>query len=340
MVRIGLVGIGFMGMIHYLAYQQIRGGRVAAICSRDARKRGGDWRSIRGNFGPPGARMNLSGVKRYRRLEELLADHEVDVVDVCLPTNLHADAAVAVLGAGKHVLVEKPIALGLRDADAMLRAAKRAGKLLLVAHVVPFFAEFAYALKAIQSGQYGRLLAAHFKRITAIPDWSAEAVDAANTGGPAVDLHVHDAHFIALACGVPRAVMATGCERDGFVRHLESLYIYGGDGPPVSCSAGSLGQPGRPFSHGFDLHFEQAALSFELGARPLTLLTADGKIRQPRLRGSDPVQVFEAELQAAIDGLAAGQEPAALSGRLARDALSMCRRECQSARIGRPVRVL
>src|SRR5437764_4784004 len=137
MVRIGIVGIGFMGMIHYLAARKLKGARVTALCSRDARKLAGDWRGIRGNFGPAGTQMDLSKVKKYAHLDDLLADPDIDLVDVCNPTHLHPDTALAALKAGKHVLVEKAIALESKDADAMVKAAGRAGKLLMVAHVLP-----------------------------------------------------------------------------------------------------------------------------------------------------------------------------------------------------------
>ena len=95
MIRIGLVGIGFMGMIHYLAARKLKGARVTAICSRDARKLAGDWRGIRGNFGPLGEKMDLGGIKRYARLNDLLADPDIALVDVCNPTHLHAETALA-----------------------------------------------------------------------------------------------------------------------------------------------------------------------------------------------------------------------------------------------------
>src|SRR5262245_17764267 len=126
MIRIGIVGVGFMGMIHYLAARQLQGGRVAAVCSRDPKKLAGDWRGIQGNFGPPGQMMDLSGVKKYDRLEALLADPDIDLIDVCNPTDLHPATAIQALRAGKHVLVEKAIALAPADADAMVRAAAEA----------------------------------------------------------------------------------------------------------------------------------------------------------------------------------------------------------------------
>src|SRR3954464_14010923 len=111
MVRIGIVGLGFMGMIHYLAARKLKGARVTAVCSRDPKKLAGDWRSIRGNFGPPGQMMDLSKVKKYDQIDALLNDPDIDLVDVCNPTHLHAETALAALKAGKHVLVEKAIAL-------------------------------------------------------------------------------------------------------------------------------------------------------------------------------------------------------------------------------------
>src|SRR4051794_26358822 len=71
MVRIGLVGVGFMGMIHYLAARKLRGAKVTALCSRDTKKLAGDWRGIRGNFGPPGEQMDLGKIKKYQRLDDL-----------------------------------------------------------------------------------------------------------------------------------------------------------------------------------------------------------------------------------------------------------------------------
>jgi predicted dehydrogenase len=97
--------------------------------------------------------MDLRKLQRYSNFDDLLNDPEVDLIDVCTPTNLHADMALRALAAGKHVLVEKAISLEARDADAMLKAAGRAGKLLMVAHVLPFFPEFAFAAEAIRSGE-------------------------------------------------------------------------------------------------------------------------------------------------------------------------------------------
>ncbi|MBX9679634.1 MAG: Gfo/Idh/MocA family oxidoreductase [Gemmataceae bacterium] len=340
MVRIGIVGIGFMGMIHYLAARKLQGAKVVAICSRDEKKLAGDWTTIQGNFGPRGEMMDLSGIKTYRDLRDMLADPEIDLIDVCNPTNLHPEYAKQALRAGKHVLVEKAIALSAKDADAMLAAAREAKRLLMVAHVLPFVPEFAYAAEAVRSKRFGRLLGAHFRRIISQPDWSADIGDASKTGGPAVDLHIHDTHFIGLLCGVPGHVMSTGVVRNDAVDYLTTQYLYGPGGPAVTCSSGAVAMKARPFVHGFELYLEKATLTFESGVLPLTVLHADGTAESPKSEGADDATAaFTNELQAAVEGVKAGKEPDLLSAKLARDALVLCWKEIESVKTGKAVAI-
>ncbi len=338
MVRIGLVGIGFMGWIHYLATRSVTGAAVTAICSRDKRKLAGDWTSIRGNFGPPGEMVDLGNVKKCESLDAMLADPDIDLIDICNPTHLHPETAIAALQAGKHVLVEKAIALDPAQADAMLAAAKKANRLCMVAHVLPFVPEFAFAAEVANSKRCGKLLGGQFKRIISKPNWSADIADATKTGGPAIDLHIHDTHFIALLAGAPTAVFSTGIVENDAVQYLNTQYLYGPNGPTIACSSGALAMPGRPFVHGYEIYLESATLLFESGVCPLTVLSADGKSSQPELQGgNDPTAAFVLEIQAAVDAVGNGKAPELLSARVARDALSMCHKECESVKTGRIV---
>lgn len=339
MVRIGIVGIGFMGYIHYLAAQKVSEAKVAAVCSRDPVKLSGDWRSIRGNFGPPGAQMDLSGVKKYAALDDLLDDPDIDLIDVCNPTAQHPDTAIRALRAGKHVLVEKAIALTTADADTMVAEAKKANRLLMVAHVLPFFPEFAFAYDAVRTGRFGKLLGGHLTRVIAKPDWSAAIGDADATGGPAVDLHIHDTHFVGLIAGVPQAVSSTGLVNGSSVDYLTTNYLYAPGGPALSCSSGAVATKGRQFVHGYELYFEKATLSYSSGGVPLTVFTPDGKSEQPTLGDGDPVAAFTTEIQTAVDAVKSGDMPPLLSGQLARDALVLCFKECESVKTGKPAAV-
>jgi predicted dehydrogenase len=255
--------------------------------------------------------------------------------------------AVRALEAGKHVLVEKPIALSIAEADAMVAAAETAGKLLMVGHVLPFFPEFAVGVEAVQSQRYGPLRAAHLMRVISKPDWSSGIADPERSGGPAIDLHIHDTHYIGLICGVPRAVHSRGVVENGAVVHLSTQYLYDTQNLAVSCVSGALSQSGRPFAHGFELYFDRVTLAFEfanLGGRghvamPLSVILPDGTVENPDLGAGDPVESFARELTVAAAAVATGHEADRLSGTLARQALKLCLAEIQSVKTGKVIEV-
>lgn len=348
MIRIGLVGIGFMGYTHFTAAAKLKGAKITAIASGNAKKLAGDWRGVRGNFGPPAGQVDLSKVKKYSEFEALLADPDIDLVDICTPPDQHEEMALAALKAGKHVFVEKPIALEAAAADRMVAAAKKVGKMLLVGHVLPFFAEFGFLAEAVRSGKYGKLRAAHFRRVIAKPDWSNDMASEAKTGGPAVDLHIHDTHFISLICGVPKAVQSRGIVENGFAQYLTTQYVFDDPTLAVSSVSGGIAAKGLEFAHGFEAYFDKATIQYE-GAtlakawtlhKSLVVITNDGKATAPKLKaGGEWYSAFTAELQAACDGIAKGEEPRLLSGTLARDALKLAHLETKSAVTGKAVAV-
>ena len=337
MIRIGIAGIGFMGMTHYSAAKKVSGGAVTAIATRNPKKRAGDWTMIQGNFGPRGGNEDLSGVKTFESADEMIADPDIDLVDVCLPNDRHTDTAIRALEAGKHVLVEKAIALSIEAADRMVATAEKTGKRLMVAHVLPFFPEFAFALEAIRGGEYGSVKAAHFRRHISRPDWSAAMTDADKTGGPVVDLHIHDTHFISLAFGTPKRVSSRGLLKENAAEYVVTQYLYDAPEPVVSATSGSLSQASRPFTHGFEIYFDKATLMYEAGS-PLTLYGPDGVV-EPELGSADPVDAFTTELQHAVDVVAGKRSPGVLDAAPARDALALVLKEEESVRRGTPIEV-
>jgi predicted dehydrogenase len=347
MLNIGIAGIGFMGMIHYLAYGRIRGAKVRAICEQDPKRLAGDWRSIKGNFGPPGEVMDLAGVARYANLDELLADPNLDAIDICLPPAFHCRTAVAALKAGKHVFCEKPIALESSDAKRMVETAKACGKQLLIGHVLPFFPEYRFAYKTITSGKYGRMLGGHFKRIISDPVWLPDFYNLEKVGGPMLDLHVHDAHFIRLTCGMPRQVQTAGVMRGDAVERFSTQFLFDDPRMIATAASGVIAQQGRPFTHAYEIYLEGATLLFDYAAlpkvgdatTPVTVLLDKGKVERPKIAGGDTVDVFVAELTEAVRSLTANVPSPILSADLARDALALCHKQTESARKGKPVKV-
>ncbi len=343
MPRIGIAGIGFMGMIHYLAYQRLADAEVAAIASRDPKKRSGDWTGIQGNFGPAGTQMDLGSAACYETLDAMLADDSLDVIDLCLPPALHGDAAVRALEAGKHVIVEKPVALTVAEADRMLAAAESSGKQLLVAQVLPFFPEYRFAYEAITSKRYGEFRGGVFKRIISDPSqgWLPDFFDPTTVGGPAVDLHIHDAHFIRTVCGMPRGVFTTGRLRGEVAEFFATQFLFDDPDLHVTAICGVIPQAGREFTHAFEIHLERATLLYDLaGVRdqpagtPLVVLGEDGSVEQPELVGGDEIDAFGRELSEALNAIDKGTASPLLSGTLARDALLMCHGQTESIKSG------
>ncbi|MGL4594763.1 MAG: Gfo/Idh/MocA family protein [Thermoguttaceae bacterium] len=338
MLKIGITGIGFMGMIHYLAYQNIPGVQVSAICEKIPERLRGDWTKIKGNFGPQGTQMDLSGVKTYSEMSDMLADDSLDLIDVCLPPNVHAEATIAALNAGKNVLCEKPIALKLSEAEKMFAAAERNKKLLMVAHVLPFFVSHAFVYEAVRSGRFGKLLGGHFNRVISDPTWLPDFYNLDKIGGPLLDLHIHDAHFIRLLFGMPQIIQSVGRLRGEVPEYFNSQFLFDDPSLVVTATSGVIFQQGRPFTHGYEVHFEKATLLHESFSQvPPTILTDDGKVEQAKLPALDEIAVFAQELTDVTDSVKRETVSPTLDGRLALDALIIATKEMESVRTRKPV---
>jgi predicted dehydrogenase len=341
MIKVGITGIGFMGMIHYLSYQKLRGVKVVAMCELDAKRLKGDWRGIQGNFGPPGKKMDLSGIATYQNFDEMLANDKIDVVDVTLPPGLHSQTACHALKAGKHVFCEKPMALTPKECDKMVRAADKANRQLMVGHVLPFLPEYAWAYKVVQSGKYGQLLGGHFRRVISDPAWLTHYWDEHRIGGPMLDLHVHDAHFIRLLFGMPVSLTTSGRLRGNLAEFWNTNFRFPDPNIVVQATSGTINQQGRPFNHGFEIHLEEATLQFEFAvlgkeAKYLcvpTLLDRKGKVHQAKMPTGDPMMnAFSAELKAVAQSIKTGIPNPILNATLARDAIKICNMQTQSLR--------
>ena len=336
MLKVGILGCGFMGWIHWNAYQQTEGIEVAAICTKEAHRLAGDWTDIKGNFGPPGKQVDLSKIATYSDMEEFVKNDALDLVDICLPPALHAAAIEFAAAAGKQVFCEKPLGLNVELCDRAVDACKNYDRMLMVGHVLPFFPEYQLARTIIDSGEYGNLLGGSFRRVISDPTWLPDFYDPNKIGGPLFDLHVHDAHFIRLLFGMPHNVYSSGRMRGSVVEYCVSTFGFVND-YVVNCTSGVVQQQGRPFNHGFEIHLEQATLQFEFASlsegseqMPLKILKPDGSIEYPHVDDGDPVNAFVAEIEEVRDAVLAGVVSPILSGELARDAIRMCQAQHES----------
>lgn len=329
-MRSGVVGVGFMSWIHYLAYQRSDLAEMVAFCSRDPKKRSGDWRGIQGNFGPPGEQIDVSGMNVFATLDEMLEDETIDLIDICLPPSLHPEAIRKCLAAGKHVLCEKPLALDAATAEAL--AAEADPGQLMVAHILPLMPEFGLIAEAAADGRWGRPIAGRFKRTIGPPDWIPDFYDRSSVGGPLIDLHVHDAHLIRLLFGMPQAAHTVSRRKEGVPMFYETVFEFDDPELVVSAGGGVIDSPARPFTHGYEVSFEKATIQFEFAGYndgstmlvPVTVMHADGSVEKPEMGDGDPVTSFVAEVDAAARTVDQGEISPILDAKTAADALRIC----------------
>ncbi len=332
MLKVGIVGVGFMGMIHYLAYQRIEGVKVVALCESFFKERlTGDWTKIKGNFGPQGEMMDLTGVATYDNFDDLLKDENVDVVDICLPPAAHAAHTIKALQAGKNVFCEKPISLKADEGVAMVEAAEKSGKLLMIGHVLPFFDAFNYIYQAKITNKFGKCLGGNFTRVISDPTWLKNFYSMNGSGGPMLDLHVHDAHFIRTMFGMPKAVQSVARLRGDVPEYFNTQFIYDDPSLVVTATSGCIMQQARPFTFSYEVHFEKATVFTDcFNQVPVTVLLEDGTIEKPEFPAGDDITPFVNELTEARNCFVAGKPSSMLDGSLARDALTLCHKEIEA----------
>ena len=228
----------------------------------------------------------------------------------------------------------------------MVAAAEKAHRQVLVGHVLPFFPEYVHARKLIDSGKYGRPLGGSFKRVISDPLWLKDFYDPRRVGGPLVDLHVHDAHFIRLVFGMPTSLISQGRRRGDVVEYCNTQFQFANPDLVVSATSGVINQQGRPFTHAYEIHLEKATLQFDFAAftdkaelMPLKVLTSKGEVLRPDLGDGDPVRAFEAEIQEAVRSIQTKKPSTILSGDLARDAIVLCQLQSKSVLSGKSVKV-
>lgn len=192
-MRIGIVGAGSMGHAHAAGWSEAGADIVGVVSNhRDSAE----------------ALAQTVDARALSSFEELLA--EVDVVDLCVPTDLHRDMTVEAARAGKHVVCEKPMALSTEDGRSMIEACRESGVRLFVAHVLRFFPQYRAAADAVNAGRVGDLGVMRFKRVSYPPKGTEQGwfADEARSGGMIFDLMIHDLDYARWLAGDVERVFA------------------------------------------------------------------------------------------------------------------------------------
>jgi predicted dehydrogenase len=331
-IGVGVIGFGFMGRTHLAAYRAAdRAGfpnRVLALCDRDLARIGGGAFQLgnleQGNGNP---REGIAGLAVHADPAELLADERIELVSICTPTDTHVALALQALAAGKHVVVEKPVALRARDVARLAAAAKRARRTCMPAMCMRFWPGWSWLKEQVGSRAFGRVRSAVFRRLAAPPSWSRGFYgNAKKSGGALFDLHVHDADFVRHCFGAPAAVASTGS-----LDHLTTCYRFARGPEHVVAEGGWDHTPGFPFFMGFTVVFERATAEFALG-RGLAL-SREGRTEPVELPSSTG---YDGEIRHAL-AVVAGRTKLRATVDEAVGLVAMLEAERRSLETGRPV---
>src|SRR5262245_47319380 len=192
-LRVGVIGAG-IGATHLAAYNQLPQVEVVALAGLDDDR----VRRVAAEYKVP---------QTYREYEQLLSAPGIDAVSVCLPNILHAPVTIDALRAGKHVLVEKPLARNADEGRAMIEAAQAADRVLMIAFNHRYRADVQWIKQYVESGALGKIYyaKAHWMRRAGIPRLGSWFVSKEQSGGgPLVDLGVHVLDMAMYLIGEPR----------------------------------------------------------------------------------------------------------------------------------------
>ncbi len=171
MTRVAVIGVGSMGRNHARVYHEMPDVTLVGVADQDAAA-----------VAQIGDRF---GCHTYTSPVEMLEREKPDAVSVAVPTHGHPEVVADALAAGCHVLVEKPIAATLDEADRMIRAAAEAGRVLMVGHIERFNPAVIELRSRIAEGQLGRLFQCHARRLGPFPPRIRDV-------GVVIDLGTHD----------------------------------------------------------------------------------------------------------------------------------------------------
>ncbi len=305
-MKLAVIGLGFMGRTHLQALRNISGVEVVAVASDDPVALSGDLTAAAGNLGTAGEVFDFSSMRKYSDWQDAVRDPGADAVDICLPTHLHAPAAIAALEAGKHALVEKPLALNGEEADRILAAAAKSGRVLMTAQVLRFFPDYLPLIGLQRTGKLGPVRCAVFRRRCAAPAWGAWLSDPAKSGGGVFDLLIHDVDMALHLFGPPLAVSASGyVDLSKGIDFLAGQLHYR-DERTVLITGGWHHPRAYPFSMEYTVCFEDGTIDYSSDGRPPKLYRADGGEEILKVAHKDG---YQAEIEYFVECVAGNRKP-------------------------------
>jgi predicted dehydrogenase len=336
MIRIAVVGLGFMGKTHLGIYNSLHNAEITALCDKSPDRVNLTSLDGGGNIDTSGGSVDFSDVQKYTDFDEMLDAGGFDAVDITLPTDTHVMFASKALKAGYHVFVEKPLALDYESAMLIAATAEESGKICSVGQCLRFWPLYTEVKKIIDSRQFGSIRHAEFGRYSPPATWAVEGWlgKSGRSGGASLDLHVHDVDMILNLFGKPRSVRSVGVpDGSGFFSHISTVYQY----PDISVtSTGGWGfAPTFPFNMRALYVFEKATVEMDISKEhPVMVFPNKGEPYPLDLPEGDG---YHFELIDFLERCESGEVSKDVSPSVAAESIRLVELEVQSAHEGREI---
>jgi predicted dehydrogenase len=302
MLRIGIVGTGFMARTHAQRYADRDDVEVGAVVSRS------DPDGFIEEHAPNADGYVDSGLM-YR-------DGDVDAVDVCTPTHTHVDEVLVAADDGVDVFCEKPLARTLDGAEAIADAVAEAGVTCMVGHTLRFMQPYVGMKRRIESGAVGEVGTARARRLSPFPDWGTENwfADFEKSGGVLLDLAIHDLDYLRWVLGAVDRVFARTRRIDG--REHATLTLRFADDAVGYVEASQAEPASRPFTTALEVAGDDGMVELELAEDPEQPYADPGPYEQ-YVRDDEPPSIesplerdaYGREVAAFVDAVRGDREP-------------------------------
>ncbi|VAW16100.1 hypothetical protein MNBD_BACTEROID01-950 [hydrothermal vent metagenome] len=285
MKKVAVVGFGFMGMTHTLNILKNEDLQLVAIVDKNTQSIKKNLQSKSGNFSTGDIDPEIiDSIHKYRDLTDCLQEEELDAVFICVHTDLHFELAKEALSHGKHVLLEKPMCLDLRQGEELINLVKEKRLILMVAHVVRFMPPYQKLKQWIDSKEFGGLRFLSLSRFSGLPawgQWKEKQADFGSSGGALFDLLIHDIDFVNYALGRPGSIKSNYLP-GALSKHdyINALWSYPQHNIDVKVEGGNIFHSNFPFQAGFMAQFEQASVLYTTFQSEIIQISTNNELRE------------------------------------------------------------
>lgn len=284
MKRIAVVGFGFMGMTHALNILKNADLLLVAIVDKNPEMIEKNLLARGGNFSTGNINTEvLKNIRKYSNFDDCLEHEEIDAVHICVHTDLHYEMTKKALMHNKHVFLEKPFCLDIKQAEELISLADLKKKILMIGHVVRFMSPYQKLKQWIDSKELGELKFLYLSRFSGIPAWGQwkEKQVTGTSGGALFDLVIHDIDFASYILGLPSEIKCNYLP-GGLSKHdyISAMWGYPDKNLNVKIEGGNTFHSNFPFQAGYMAQFEKASILYNSFRGDIIQITDDNSIRE------------------------------------------------------------